>query len=314
LSVFNIVAPVFALIAIGFAAVRGGVLSAAGHKGIAEFAFTIAIPALLFRTMVTTGLPAVSPLRLWGAYMGAVLVTWGIAIAATRLLLRRPAQDAVAIAMSATYGNVVILGIPLALGAFGAAASAPMALIIAVHSPLLWVIGIAAMAWADRNPDESVAMLVRTFVRELARNPVILSIIGGLLWRWTGLGLHPAVDRTLALLAQAGVPCALIALGASLTQFEIKGQAATLTALMVVKLAVMPLVAWVLAFEVFALPPVEAGVTVLFAAMPAGANAFLFASRYGRAVNSTSGAVALGTVLAALSASALIAALGTAPG
>ena len=46
--------------------------------------------------------------------------------------------------------------------------------------------------------------------------------------------------------------------------------------MLVLKLLVMPLIAWVLAFKVFALPPVAAGVVVLFAAMPTGANAYIF--------------------------------------
>jgi predicted permease len=71
----------------------------------------------------------------------------------------------------------------------------------------------------------------------------------------------------------------------------------------------MPAVAWLLAFKVFELSAVAGGVAVLFAAMPAGANAYLFANRYGRAVSTTSSAVALGTLLAAGSAAALIAAL-----
>ena len=60
---------------------------------------------------------------------------------------------------------------------------------------------------------------------------------------------------------------------------------------------------------VIRLPPVAAGVVVLFAAMPAGANAYIFAMRYQRVVNSASGAVALGTLLSAASAVALISAL-----
>ncbi len=48
------------------------------------------------------------------------------------------------------------------------------------------------------------------------------------------------------------------------------------------------------------LPPVAAGVIVLFAAMPTGANAYIFAVQYQRLVNPVSGAVALGTLLAAV--------------
>jgi predicted permease len=39
---------------------------------------------------------------------------------------------------------------------------------------------------------------------------------------------------------------------------------------------------------------------VLFAAMPTGANAYIFAVQYQRLVNPVSGAVALGTLLAAV--------------
>jgi predicted permease len=137
----------------------------------------------------------------------------------------------------------------------------------------------------------------------------MIAIVAGSLWRLPGLGLHPVIDKVLVLLAQSGVPCALVALGASLVNFRIKGQAATLTALCVLKLVAMPAVAWVLAFWVFHLPAVAAGVVVLFGAMPAGANAYIFAMRYQRVVNSTSGAIALGTALSVVSAVALIWAL-----
>ena len=59
-----------------------------------------------------------------------------------------------------------------------------------------------------------------------------------------------------------------------------------------------------------ALPPVAAAVVVLFAAMPTGANAYLFAMRHGRAVNSASGAVALGTMLAIVTTSVIGAGFG----
>ncbi len=61
----------------------------------------------------------------------------------------------------------------------------------------------------------------------------------------------------------------------------------------------MPAAAFVRA-KLFNLPPLAAGVVVLFAAVPAGANAYIFAAQYQRLVNPVSGAVALGTVLAAV--------------
>jgi hypothetical protein len=309
MQVFLIVAPVFALIAIGYLASLWRLLSEAAHKGISEFTFGIAMPALLFRTIALTDIPAVEPLRLWGAYFGAAAAVWAAATALTVLLLRRPGADAAPIAMSSVYGNVVMLGIPLALALFGSEAAAPMALILAINTPLLWIVGTLHMAWAEHRGGTSLWRLILSVFIDLARNPVILGIVAGSLWRLGGLGLHPLADKVLGLLGQAGVPCALVALGAGLTQFQIKGQAGTLTTILALKLVAQPAIAWLLAFEVLGLPPVAAAVVVLFSAMPTGANAYLFAARYQRVVNSTSGAVALGTILAAATAAALVSVL-----
>jgi malonate transporter and related proteins len=309
MQVFLIVAPVFALIALGYLASLSGLLSHTAHKGISEFAFNIALPALLFRTIAIAEMPALDPLYLWGAYFGSIAVTWVLAIALSVGVLRRPQGDGVSIAMSSVYGNIVMIGIPLALATFGDAAAAPMALILSVNTPLLWLVGTLNMEWAERKEDTSFLQLLGSILADLARNPLMIAILTGSLWRLTGLGLHPAIDKTLMLLAQSGVPCALVALGASLVNFQIKGQTPTLATMFVLKLAAMPAIAWVLAFWVFKLPPVAAGVVVLFASMPTGANAYIFAERYQRVVNSTSGAVALGTLLSAASAVALISAL-----
>ncbi|WBL79982.1 hypothetical protein I3J27_06010 [Bradyrhizobium xenonodulans] len=61
----------------------------------------------------------------------------------------------------------------------------------------------------------------------------------------------------------------------------------------------MPAVAFVLA-KLLGLPPVAAGVIEPFAAMSTGANTYIFAAQYKRLVNPVSGAVALGTLPAAV--------------
>jgi hypothetical protein len=73
--------PVFVLIAAGYAAVLFRFVSEAAHEGISEFAFGIAIPALLLRTIVVSEFPDVSPWRMWGAYYGALAIIWTAALA-----------------------------------------------------------------------------------------------------------------------------------------------------------------------------------------------------------------------------------------
>ncbi|OAF17588.1 AEC family transporter [Bradyrhizobium neotropicale] len=296
-----IVAPVFALIAAGYAAVLFRFVSETAHKGISEFAFSIAIPALLFRTIVVSEFPQLSAFRMWGAYYGALAITWIAALALSALLRenREDSEDGVVFAIGSVYGNIVMLGIPLTLSALGNEAAGPMALILSVNTPLLWLCGTLQMELVDREQKGSALSIILPVLLDLSRNPIMLAIGFGLVWRFTDLGLNPVVDRTIELLAQAGSPAALIALGINLFRFEVKGEKLGIVVMCALKLLAMPVAAFLLA-KLFDLPPLAAGVVVLFAAMPTGANAYIFAVQYQRLVNPVSGAVALGTLLAAV--------------
>lgn len=309
MQAFMIVVPVFALVAIGFLCARTKVFSEAAYRGLSEYAFTIAMPAQLFRTTASAGAPGLDTFALWGAYFGTLLVVWTAAVLATRFLLRRPPADGVSIAMSAVYGNVVMIGLPLAVAGFGNAVLVPVALILSLNTPVLWLAGSFHMEWVERKEGTSLWRLLATLLKELSRNPLIISIVLGFVWSILGLGLFEPVAKVLDLLAMSGVPCALVALGATLVRFRIEGQMPTLVTLVVLKLLVMPAVGWLLAFYVFRLPQLQAAAVVLLCAMPAGANSFLFAMRYDRVVNSASGAVALGTALSLLTSVLILGAL-----
>ncbi|MCB0136915.1 MAG: AEC family transporter [Caldilineaceae bacterium] len=77
-------------------------------------------------------------------------------------------------------------------------------------------------------------------------------------------------------------------------------------ALIALKMVLMPVLVFMALRYVIPLPPLWTQVAVLFAAMPTGANAFLFAQRNDEAVPAVSGAIALGTGLAAITASILL--------
>lgn len=312
ISILTIVLPVFGLILLGWLSAKVGYVSAAVGKTVAEFAFKVAMPALLFRAMVnSTGL-AGSPLPLIATYFGAMAVVWIAATIVSRYVLRRPPEDSAVVAMSATFGNTVMLGIPLALSAFGEAAAAPIAIIIAIDSPLLWLVATMQIELAQRRSDRAFAANALAALVDIVRNPIVLSVLLGVAWRATGLGLYDGLDRWIAFLAQSAAPAALFALGTTLAAYRIAGEAATLSAIGVLKLVVFPLIALAFAHYLFELPPVWSAVAVLFAAMPVGANAFLFASRYERGVGAVSGAMATTTAIAVATLTVVLALHGAA--
>jgi len=306
-EVVLIVAPVFGLIALGYCLARYGILSKDAGKGLAEFVYNIAVPALLFRMMVTAQ-PAegASPIALWSTYFGSAGVIWLLAVLITHYLLRRPGRDGAVIAMGSNFGNIVMLGIPLALNRFGADAATPIAIIISISTPIHWFAATLHIELASDREGMSWGKQVKDLFLNLIKNPLIFGLVAGLLWRWTGIGLHPIPDKMISLLGQMAIPGSLVALGLGLTGFNLKGQLSALITICLLSLLVFPAIVWVLAFHVLTLPPVWAGVAVLFAACPPGINAFLFASRYKTAEASISAAVAFGTVLSVISVTVIL--------
>lgn len=304
--VLTIVAPVFGLIVIGYLSARYELLDESAGRGLSEFAFKLGIPALLCRTVATAKLSDLPLLQVWGAFYGAAALTWITATLVTRFVLARPAVDGPAIAMSSVFGNTAMLGLPLAIATFGPSAAAPIALILSIHAPTLWLTGLVHSAAVSEQGKTSAWDMLTGVARDLSRNAIIIGIVIGALWRLTGMELPGPVDRILELLARAGVPASLVALGLTLVAFEIKGQTASLASIIALKLLLMPLAAWAIGHFGFGLGGVPLGVIVILAAMPAGANAFIFAAKEGRAINSASGAVALGSILAAATSAVLI--------
>jgi malonate transporter and related proteins len=308
LAVLALIAPLFGLIALGFAIGRTTYLAQGAGKVLAEFGFKVAMPALLFRAAAGFAPLPSSPLPLLAAYFGASALVWIAATLAARWLLRRPPGDDAAVAMGCCFGNTVMLGIPLCLIAFGESAATPAAIIVAVETPMLWVIATLHAEWTTRRSGIGWKVL-RGIALDLLRNPIIMSIVLGVLWRFGGIPIPETLDRFLALLGQAAIPTALAALGLTLSQFEIRGEAPTLGVICVFKLLLFPLLAF-LTTSFAGVPPVWAAVAVIFAAMPVGANAYLFAVRYDRVVNSVAGSLALSTVIAAATVSLLLWAAG----
>jgi hypothetical protein len=300
------VAPVFGIILLGLIAGKSGYLPDGAQRPIIEFVFRIAIPALLFRTMAEAPPAAASPFALWGAFFGAIAITWALSTLVTGLVLRRPAGETAPLALATCFGNLVLLGLPMALTAFGPAAATPIVIIFLLELPLMWFAAVLHLTLAEGM---AAGMLGRAIVKmglDLLKNPIVLALIFGALWRETGLGIHPMPRRILELLGQAAAPGSLIALGLSLASFRMSGQLSTVLSIVVLKLIVLPVVAWELAFKVFDLPPMWAAVVVLFCAMPTGAVAYLFATEHKRAIEQVSAIIAVSVALSVLTISACL--------
>ena len=124
-----------------------------------------------------------------------------------------------------------------------------------------------------------------------------------------GFGLAPVLDKTLGFIGQAGPPTALFALGASLGVRELArglhgplGAAGLMT---VTKLAIHPALAFAMA-RALGLDAFLTAALVIVAALPVGANVYIFAQHYDVAVPEASSAVLISTALSMASIPVLL--------
>lgn len=305
-AIITTVLPVFGLIVLGYVFAKARILDATAGRGMTLFVFNIAIPAFLFRTVATMAEPEASPWLIWIVFFGGIAVTWTVTALVSRTQDSISHSGGAAACMATGFGNLALLGTPLAISHFGEAAAVPVGLILSIHAAVLWFAATVHREIARSSQSFSFITMVKELALQLATNGIVIALVAAGLWRLTGLGIHPVPDKMLEMLGTAGVPMALVALGVSLAGYSLKGSWGGMFTLIALKMLLLPVCVFLLARYVVPLPPLWTKVAVLFAAMPTGANAFLFAQKNDEAVPAVSGAVALGTGLAAISAAVIL--------
>ncbi|CAI8194595.1 MAG: Uncharacterised protein [Alphaproteobacteria bacterium] len=300
---FSVVAPIIAIIALGYMAARRDVFSQDHVATLNRFVFVLAAPALLFRNVALTEFPETLSIGLWLAYYAPMLVIMALAFIAARFVFGgRASSEYVIFGFGAGFSNTVMLGIPIILTAFGPDAGLPLFLILAFHGLLVFTVALICLE-AATNADLRLADLPPKLVVAMRDQAVVMALAAGVIWNFTGLGLALPVDRFLELLGSAAIPVALIAVGGRLAFIKIGDNLWPSLYIGVFKLALLPLGVYASAHYLFALPPLYVATLTLLSAMPTGVFAAVFAGQYQTAEDEASSAITVTTVLSALTVS-----------
>jgi len=298
------IAFVFGLVALGYCAGRSKLLKPATGDALTDFAVTIALPLLLFRTMAKAGFDNGLPLTLWAAYFTAAAVTWIVGELVIVKVFGRDARAGVIGGLASAFSNMLLLGSPLVLGIFGQDGFELLSLIISIHLPVMLAASIVIFALVSREEGASTGprALAADFFSKLFSNPLVIGILAGLFWRVAGLPLPGLAERFVDTLADVAGPVALFAIGLSLRNFGISGNLKPAICVAAFKLMLMPAIALAVVLLI-GLPPLSAKIAVIAAGLPTGVNPYLIASRFGTGQALSSNAMTIGTASAAFTAS-----------
>lgn len=298
--------PVVLLIAVGFLAGRARLVRGESVRDLSNLVFLVLTQALLFRTMASAQIetldfrPVMHYFWVAGGLFFAMLAIFG---GDSRASVK---------ALAGIFSNTLMIGVPLVGLAYGEAGLVLLFALISLHALVLLSMATLVLEWqvareqaADsggmRSPWRTVAQAIQSAVI----HPVPLPILVGMAYSLTGWGLHPVIDRPLMLLGNAFGPLALVLVGVTLSQTAVGRQWRAALGLSLVKTvlhpALMAAVGWLLGLRGLAL-----AVMVTAAALPIGANVFLFSQRYRKEEDTVTSAVAVSTVLALLSITVIL--------
>ncbi len=291
------------VIAVGYVAGRLGIGGPQASFVLNRIAFFVTNPALLFVTLARADLHVVFSAQLLISGVAAISAA-GLFVLLSRLFFPRGAAETTIGALGAGYVNANNIGLPVAVYVLGSATYVAPVL-------LLQLIVFAPIALTVLDITSRASVSVRSILTQPVRNPMIIASVVGILINLSGLRLPDAVFQPFVLLGGAAVPLVLMAFGMSLhgsrPLHADHGRIEIITA-SVIKAAVMPLIAFLVAWLGFGMYGHALFAAVALAALPAAQNVYNFAARYERGMTVARDVVLL-TTLFAVPALLLIAAL-----
>jgi len=280
------------LILLGFALCKFTPLNRTVWSQVDALVYYLLFPTLLFHSIIKSPLDLGAASRLVGAGWSVIAVGIVLAYAIPWLPGLRghiPARDHAASAQVAFRFNSFI-GLALADRLVGPAGSLEIAVLIGVCVPLVNIAAVWPMAHGGG----------RGLVRELARNPLIIATVSGLLANLAGLGLPEWLVPTFNRVGGSALALGLMAAGAGIQLGALARAKLLAVAVLTIRHLVLPLVALAAAYA-FGLSHSQATILLAYAALPTAASCYVLASKMGFDGAYVASLVSLSTLLGMLS-------------
>jgi hypothetical protein len=253
---FNVLAPVFIIVGLAYAASRRLGFNA---QTLSRVSYYLLTPAFVFSLLSTAKIEAALAGRM---IMFITLVYAGstaLAFVAARVLKRSPQMTA-AYVMIAAFGNVGNFGLPISQFAQGREALLPATVYFLANLVFAFVVCVSAANFNKGNIGRSALQVIKT--------PALLALPPALLVNFINIPVPAFIVRATDLLAGALVPIMLVTLGAQFATAKIPKVSLDMLLAAGIRLISGPVFAFALV-GFFGLPALERNVGLLQASMPA---------------------------------------------
>lgn len=305
-EIIGISFPLFALIAIGFIAYRRHIVTDEAPAALISFVYYFLLPPFLFMKIIDADFDQGLNVDILYAYYLAVGIIFLNAYVTSYRAYSHDRKIVGIRSIASISANTGYLGLPIVVLAYGTQAIIPGVAIVLLDN-LIVLVGGSLLLEAAGSQGARWSKVAIHSLGKITRNPLIVSIVLGFLYVLL-IGVIPKPIQILGkTMADATLPCALFALGATLAQQQMAGPSSTdRYQIVILKLVLHPFLAFLFARYVFNLADVDIAIVVVMASMPVSVNTFIMASRYGVYIKEISSILFMTTCLSIIVATALL--------
>lgn len=236
----NVTMPIFLVMVIGYILKQIGMLNDNFVTVANKFNFKVTLPFMLFKDIAGVDIKAVFDIKyvLFCAIVSTICfwVVWG-----TAKLLVRDKTIRGAFVQSSFRGSAAVMGLALIQNIYGSSAMGPLMIVSAV--PLYNIFSVIVLTFeANDSTNIDKKAKIRQAGMNICKNPIILSILAGLIVGLLGIQFPTLVNKTISNVAQMATPLALITIGAGFEGRKALAKIAPTMAASTIKLVLQPLV------------------------------------------------------------------------
>jgi len=278
-EVLSLILPIFALLVTGFIFAQLNILPEHTAEVLIQFAFHVAVPALLIGVIAQEDAEKLLNLPYIAALGGGIAAMYLAILLGALYVWKQNLGPATMLALTSVASNSGFVALPILHATLGHKGVLPAAIAnIIVVTVFLFTVPLLERAHAQEAGERESIIAA---LQRIALNPVILGTLIGIAWAMTGLGLPKVVSAYFNLLAGALTPCALFAIGMSIRLDALRERGAMIIFSSLVKLIALPVLVLLLC-HLFELDPLYTIAAVVCAAVPTAKTTFMLASQYGQ--------------------------------
>lgn len=269
--------PLFMLILLGFLTIKIGRWQKIITDSLTKFTFYVAIPIMLFQIMSHFSEQSQMNYKLLITFFGGTFIVFGIGRLIASKILKLNGSEGTLFAMGGIYTNNVFVGLPIIKALLGNAAIPSVALIVVFSALILWTLATISIEFSQVGKFSFSSFSKAG--KNVAKNPVIIGIFLGLIVNYTGLSLPQFFTKSTQMVGDMAAPLSLIVLGMGLAEYKINEGLRISSIICFIKLALLPIVTYLLAI-IFKLPPIEFKTVVLLSSMSIAINCYMMARQF----------------------------------